>query len=724
MSDNSLINEDTKLEKVLNLHSDFPPPTYEEWRTAAEAGLKGVPFEKALVTSTYEGINLQPIYCKKDIAHLSHLEEKPGFAYYIRGTRVEGFPGHSWEICQALKYSLPEEFNRAVKHDLQKGQTAVYLVPDKATRMGLDADEAITGDVGADGVSLSTLGEVAKALQDIELEKHPIHVEAGFQALPMLAALAALLQSENKPLDEIKGSIDADPLGFLAATGQLPTTWKVLCSRMAAATGWAVRNMPLLKTIGVSGVPYHNAGASAVQELGFVLATAVEYIDRLRDEGQTIDQIAGSMRFTFAIGPFFFMETAKLRAARMLWAKIVEMYGGGKESQKMTVHGVTSYYNQTQYDPHVNMLRTTTETFSAVVGGVDSLQTNPFDETLGSPDEFSRRAARNTQIVLNEEAHLGQLIDPAGGSYYVEQLTAEVAQKAWVLFQEIEKHGGMLNALREGFPQNEIEAVAEQRRKDLAKRKTIIVGTNFFADVKEKKPGTRTPNYEQIYKLRIQQLKEQEEALTGEVHGKLCATLPCVAGGCGDEIVQAAIDTLTTGGSLGMLSGAWKTVAKAPITIKPLHLHRAAEIFEQLRDAVAAFEAKTGGKPKLFLATMGPLSQHKARADFSRGFFEVGGFDVIYPAGFETPRAAVDAALDSGTPVVVICSTDETYPELVPPITKGLKVKNPGIQVVLAGYPKDQVEAHKQTGVDAFIYMGADAVAVLSDLLKKIGVLS
>lgn len=724
MSDNSQIKEETKLEKVLNLHGDFPPPTYEEWRSAAEAGLKGVPFEKALVTPTYEGINLQPIYCKKDIAQLPHLEEKPGSGYYSRGTKVEGFPNHSWEICQAIKYSLPEEFNRAVKHDLQKGQNAIYLVPDKATLLGLDADESEIGQVGADGVSLSTLKEIAEALQDIDLGTYPIHVEAGFQALPMLAAFAALRQSENKPLKLIKGSIDADPLGFLAANGQLPTTWKVLCSRMAATTKWAAANMPLMKTIGVSGVPYHNAGASAVQELGFALATAVEYIDRLRDEDLTIDQIAGNMRFTFAIGPFFFMEIAKLRAGRMLWAKIVESYGGGRESQKTTIHGVMSYYNQTQYDPYVNMLRTTTEAFSAIVGSVDSLQTNPFDETLGLADEFSRRVARNTQIVLNEEAHLGQLIDPAGGSYYVEQLTAEVAQKAWALFREIEKRGGMLNALKEGFPQNEIEAVAEQRKKDLAKRKAIIVGMNSFADVKEKKPELRTPDYEQIYKLRIRQLKEQEDALSKEVHGKLCATLPCVAGGCGDEIVQAAVDTLTTGGSLGMLSGAWKIGAQTPITIKPLHLHRAAEIFEELRDAVAAFEAKTGAKPKLFLATMGPLSQHKARADFSRGFFEVGGFDVIYPAGFETPQAAVDAAIESGAPAVVICSTDETYPELVPTITKGLKAKNPGIQVVLAGYPKDQVETHKQTGVDSFIYLGADAVAILTDLSKKIGVLS
>ena len=721
MSDNS-IKEETKLEKVLNLCNDFPPPTYEKWRTVAEQSLKGASFEKALVTPTYDGINLQSIYCKKDVAHLPHLEEKPGFGYFSRGTRADGFLGHPWEICQAITYSLPEEFNRALKHDLQNGQTAVYLVPDIATRMGTDANEAAIGHVGGGGVSLSTLNELATALQDIDLEKYPIHVDAGFSSVPLLAALVALLQQTNKPLKQIKGSINADPLGFLATYGQLPTTWELIGPRMAAATRWAATHMPQMKTIGVSGVPYHNAGASAVQELGFVLATAVEYIDWLIKEGLTIDQIAGSMRFTFAIGSFFFMETAKLRAARMLWAKIVEAYGGNKESQKMTIHGVTSFYNQTKYDPYVNMLRTTTETFSAVIGGVDSLQTNPFDETLGLPDEFSRRAARNTQIVLNEEAHLGQLIDPAGGSYYVEQLTADVAQKSWALFQEIEKLGGMSNALKNGFPQNEIEAVAEQRRKDLAKRKAVIVGTNSFADVKEKIPTARIPDYGKFYKLRFDQLNNHKKSLTAEDHHKLSDTLTRLVGKSGDETIQAAIDTMKAGGTLGELPGVFRFNGKVPITIKPLRRHRAAEIFENLRDAVAVFETKTGAKPKLFLATMGPLSQHKARADFSRGFFEVGGFDVIYPDGFETPQAAVDAALESDAPIVVICSTDETYPELVPPITKALKEKNPGIRVVLAGYPKDQVESHKQTGVDAFIYMGADAAAVLSDLLKNIGV--
>jgi methylmalonyl-CoA mutase len=366
------------------------------------------------------------------------------------------------------------------------------------------------------------------------------------------------------------------------------------------------------------------------------------------------------------------------------------------------------------YDPYVNMLRTTTEAFSAVVGGVDSLQTNPFDETFGPPNEFSRRIARNTQIILDEEAHLDQLIDPAGGSYYVEKLTHDIAEKAWALFQEIEKRGGMLNALMEGYPQEEIETVTAKRKKDLAKRKNVMVGTNTFANVKEEKE-TKTPDYAAIRKTRVQQLKTYREAAANETINEALSRLSV-------SPVEASIEALSAGASIGDVFAAFST-GDSP-QVNPLHTYRAAEMFEELRDAVAGYEAKTGAKPKLFLATMGPLAQHKARADFSKGFFETGGFDVIYPKGFETTEAAVEAAVESQALAVVICSTDPTFPELVPPLVKGLIEKNPDITVVLAGYPKDQVDAHKQAGVGEFIFLGADAHHILSNILTRTGVLS
>gem|GEM_PF-5734 len=720
MPDNSQSKEERKHDKELNLKSDFSIPTYEEWKAVAEEHLKSVPFEEALITHTYEGIDLHPIYCQEDIKDLPHLGGKPGFGNYARGTSAEGYLTRSWEICQAIHCALPEDFNKALKRDLERGQTAVNLSLDMATRMGMDVNEAAIGDVGADGVSISNLKDLSIALKDIDLEKFPIHIDAGFSGLKVVMLLAALLKKQGKQIEKVKGSIDTDPLGFMAIHGQLPIPMEKVYQHMAQVTGWTIKNAPQIKTIGISGVPYHNAGANAVQELACTLATAVEYIDHLMERNLTIDDIAKNIRFSFGIGPFYFMEVAKLRAARMLWAKIVRTYEGNKESQKMTIHGVTSFYNQARYDPYVNMLRTFTEAFSAVAGGVDSLQTIPFDETLGQPGEFSRRMARNMQIILAEEAHLNQSIDPAGGAYYVEKLTIEAAKKTWALFQEIETYGDMFNALKQGFPQTEIETVAEKRKKDLARRETMMVGINAFANAREKKQEARVPDYKTIHKTRVQQLKAYWSTVSGKNHSKISDKLLALAGSTPRNIINAGIEALLAGAAIGeflMEPGIDK-----PPSIKPLRIHRVSEIFEVLRDAVSAYETKTGAKPLLFLASMGPLTQYKDRADFSTGFFKAAGFDVIGPQsqGFDTPSAAVEAAIESKAQVVAICSSDSTYPELVPPITKGLKEKNPDVIVVAAGYPKDHVKTYKEAGVDEFIYEGIDVHLVLSDILKGV----
>jgi methylmalonyl-CoA mutase len=720
MPDNSQNKKEIKLNKELNVKSDFSTPAYEEWKAVAEEHLKGVPFEKALISHTYEGIDLYPIYCREDIKDLPHPDEKPGFGNYARGTSAEGYLTRSWEICQAIHCALPEDFNKALKRDMERGQTAVNVTLDMATRKGVDVNEAEIGDVGADGVSISHLKDLSIALKDIDLEKFPIHIDAGFSGLKVIMLLAALLKKQGRQIEKVEGSIDTDPLGFMAIHGQLPISTEKVYQDMARVTGWAIKNAPQIKTIGISGVPYHNAGASTVQELACTLATAVDYIDHLMERNLTIDDIAGNMRFSFGIGPFFFMEVAKLRAARMLWKKIVETYEGNKESQKMTIHGVTSSYNQTRYDPYVNMLRTFTEAFSAVAGGVESLQTVPFDETFAQPDEFSRRMARNMQIVLAEEAHLDQSIDPAGGSYYVEKLTIEVAKKTWALFQEIETYGDMFNALKQGFPQTEIERVAEKRKKDLAARETKMVGINAFANAQEKKQEARVPDYKAIHKTRVQQLKAYWSTVSGKKHSEISDKLLALAGSTPGNIINEGIEALLAGATIGeflMTPG-----ISSPPSIKPLRIHRASEIFEVLRDAVNAYETKTGAKPLLFLASMGSLTQYKERADFSTDFFKVGGFDVIGPQsqGFDTPSAAVEAAIESGAQVVAICSPDATCPELVPPITKGLKEKNPGVIVVVAGDPKVHMKTYKEAGVDEFIYEGTDVHLVLSNILKGV----
>lgn len=724
-----------KLDKDVDPRRDFSPPTAEEWKAAAEKALKGAPFEKKLVTKTYEGINLQPIYTADDIKDLPHLEQKPGFDSFGRGSRPDGYLVRPWEICQSTPAATPKIFNEKLTYDMKRGQTGVILPLDKAGQTGLDSDsKAAANETGKDGVAISTLDDFSQSLDGVQPGHSPLHIIPGFSGLTSLMLLVAHLKKINKPIDNVKGSIDADPLGYLVENGGLPVSLETAYHHMAQATHWAGNCTPQLKTVGVSGLPYHNAGADAVNELAYALATGVEYIDRLLERKIDIDAITTRMRFSFGIGPFYFMEIAKLRAGRMLWARIVEAYGGSLEARKMTVHGRTSLYNQTAYDPYVNMLRTTTEAFSAVVAGVDSLQTNPFNEVFGGGDEFARRVTRNTQVLLKEESRLEQLIDPAGGSYFVEKLTHEVAEKAWKRFRDIENNGGIAKLIQNGDIQAEVNAVDEKRKADIAKRKSVIIGTNYSANVKEEKIQADFPDFNAVKKEREEVMKKFRGGRgldrTKVIDEKLVELKQELTGHNGD-IVKLGAEAFLSGATIGEVwtaLNAEKAAGTLP-TAEALKPRRASMIFEQLRDAVEAYKTKTGSAPKLFLAIMGGVSQYKARADFSQSFFEVGGFDVIYPqaesgSGFDSPEAAVDAAIASGAAVTVICSTDDTYPDLVPPITKQLKEKNPEMTVILAGYPKDQVESHKAAGVDDFIFMGANAHKILSGLLTKLGVLS
>lgn len=716
---------EVKLEKDLDLRQDFPPTTYQQWREAAEAGLKGASFEKKLVTNTYENIELQPVYTKEDLKGLSHLGNMPGFSPYVRGTKQEGYLASGWDICQELPYGTPALFNKALKNDLQRGQTAVNLILDPASRRGVDADIAPVQDVGSNGTSLSTLEDLKAALDGVDLKHCAVNISAGAVSLNSLMMLAALAQEQDVDFADLKGSVEADPYAALVADGSLKLSLDSIFMMMAKANQWAAAKAPGIKTTGCSGLPYHRAGASAVQELGFVLATAVEYLNRLMEQGLTIDEAASHIRFTFGVGSFYFMEVAKLRAARLCWSKIVESFGGSEEARKMTIHGRTSTFNQTIYDPYVNMLRTTTEAFSAVVGGVDSLHTNAFDESIREADEFSRRIARNTQIILSEETHLDNLIDPAGGSYFVESLTDKVAGEAWTLMQTIEGKGGMLKALQEGFPQAEIAAVVEKRKKDAAKRKNVMVGINMYANPKEQRLEERKPepvqiersNYMESFKMR------RIQAEVGDCMESLSLWKPegdDVAG----QLVNLGIEAFICGVTSGEVTACIGQDATQELKVQQILPIRLADMFETIREAADSYKDKTGAAPKLFLACMGPLGQYKARADFSRGFFEVGGFDVVYPnKGFATPEEAVAAAAESKAPVVVVCSTDDTYPELVPPLVKGVKAGQPNATVVLAGFPKDQVDAHRESGVDEFIYLGADAYHIISSIYQKIGVM-
>ncbi len=700
--------------------SEFTAPTYDEWRKEAEITLKGAPFEKKLISKTYEGIDLQPIYLRADGEKIEHAKSLPGFAPFVRGGNVLGQHLDGWEISQEFAFSTPKEFNSAVRTDLERGLTAVNIVLDKATRNGDDPDSAKVGEVGKGGLSIATLKDLQRALEGIDLARVPLFIRTGASAMPFAALLFALAKQGKKSLSELRGCIEMDPVGVISHEGSLPQSYEEAYREMAILTAWAAKNAPKLQTICVHARAWHEGGGNAVQELAFAIATGAEYLREMTKAGLDVNVVAPRIRFAITVGSQFFTEIAKLRAARILWADVVKAFGGNEESQKLTLHVRTSHRNKTIYDPYVNMLRTTVEAFAAVLGGSDSIAVAPFDEVIRTPDDFSRRIARNTQIILQKESHLDHVIDPAGGSWYIETYTDQLAQAAWKLFQEVEAKGGIRAALETGFPQQAVAAVAKERVKAAQTRKDTILGTNMYPNAKEKPLEVRKPDLAAIHKKRSAELAEfrtsSEQSDLTSVLDKLSQLLDSAP----ERVLDAAIAAIISGATLGEITRTIRSRDVSRPKITPVCIFRTAESYEQLRASVEA-QAAAGTRPKIFLAVMGPLKQFKARADFSAGFFQVGGFEVVYPKkGFATPEEAAKAAVESGAKVAVICSTDDTYPELVPAFVKALKAADAKQAAIVAGYPTEHIEAFKAAGVDEFIHIRANCYQILTDLLKKV----
>ncbi|ERI04314.1 methylmalonyl-CoA mutase family protein [Aneurinibacillus aneurinilyticus] len=709
-----------KIKDEKHIFTAFPRPTYEAWRQTAEKTLKGKSFEDKLMTKTYEGILLQPIYMPENLEEIPDVVRMlPGAAPYVRGTRTLGYIQQSWDVAQELSAATPEAFNRIAKHDMERGQNMIHVVLDTPTCLGRDADQ-VQSHRGK-GLSLCTKLDVAQAFADIDLEHAPLLIQSGLSAQSVLSLLIAYMREQGKSADKLCGCIGMDPLSMWVKEGILPYSLEGVYDAMSQMTLWANRHAPNLQTVFVQGHPYHDGGGNAVQEMAFSLASAVAYIRAMQERDVDIDTSALHIRFSFSLGSNFFMEIAKLRAARMLWANIVSAFGGSEASAKMKIHGRTSFWTKTVRDPYVNLLRTTTEALAGVVGGVDSLHASPFDEALGESDAFSRRLARNTQLLLEEEAHLGKTIDPAGGSWYVEVLTDQLAQKAWKLFQHIEGKGGMVRALEEGEPQRLIEEVARTRRHNINRRKDRIVGTNVYANVKEA-PIVRKMEEESVYEKWLVELAAFRSSIDVSVHR---SALDKLYDAQGEQAMEAAIEAAQAGATLQEITEAvqGRRAGTTPAIVK-IRTQRAAEPFEELRTAVDAYTERTGKRPQVFLANIGPTQSYKPRADFSAGFFEVGGFEVLADKGFNILEEAVREAAASTASIIVICSSDDMYPNIVPQLVQMLRRTLPSCTIFLAGAPQaEQWAIYKEAGVHHAITMQSDCYAVLRSLLHQKGIM-
>lgn len=616
---------------------EFQPTSYEVWKEEAVTSLKGGDFQKKLFTKTYEGITLQPIYTKADMEYIQETSTFPGREDYLRGAAAAGYIADRWDVAQAVEGAAPTQANADILHELEKGATAVNLT------------------IGRKGVVLECSDDVRALFAGVDLTKTPVYLDCGAAAQRTLS----LLSLADVDLKTLKGCVGGDPYGTLLADGRLPVTMEKLFDEMAET----VKLGAGVRTVLVDGLVYANGGATAVQEVGACMATASAYLSAMLERGIDPDTAAQSIQFRFALGANFFMEIAKLRAARMVYAQIAEAYGASEEARKLHVFARTSAFTKTAYDPYVNILRTTTEAFSGVVGGVDAMEVAPLDEPFGSSEELTRRIARNIQVMMQEEFHLTQPVDPAGGSWYVETLTAQLAESIWAYFQNIESKGGIESVILSGTLQDDVAATLAQRFKNLDTRADRAVGVNMYANVLEQKLDRPAPK-----------------------------AVPAPAG-------------------------------PAVVTAKPIEAHRWTERYEALRAKTEAWMEKTGKTLDVFLANMGPIPQHKARADFAAGFFEVAHFNMLRNDGFPTVDACADAAVKSGAPVVVICSTDATYPEIVPELARKIKTAKPDTTVLLAGAPAPEYkDAYLEAGVEDFIHVKANCYDILSKIQSTKGV--
>jgi methylmalonyl-CoA mutase len=622
-------------EKYNNLFEEFPPVSTQQWMDKITADLKGADYNKKLVWKTNEGIDVQPFYRAENLENLDYLNSLPGEFPFVRGTKKNN---NEWLVRQSIVVKDFAEANKKALNYLMRGVDSLAFVFNECVEI--------------------TVADLAVLLNDVCLSAVEVNFVCKCCSCKVAKVFAEFVKQGNYDPKTVRASVEYDPFGKYALTGKFKKGQDFAVEK-AIESITATAELTKFKTLAVNGKNFGNAGSSIVQELAYSLALGAEYLTTLTEAGLEVDAVAKKMKFNLSVSANYFLEIAKLRAARMLWAQIVKAYEPKCEcSPRMTIHAETGSWNKTVYDAYVNMLRTQTEAMSASLGGADSITVLPFNAAYEESNEFSDRIARNQQLLLKEESHFSKIADPAAGSYYLEELTASIADQAWKLFLEVQEKGGYLAALREGFIQAEIKKMAGKRDMNIATRRENLLGVNQF------------PNFTE----------------------KLDAEL--------DAAVFAATDLTAEGAEIE--------------TLKP---YRGAQAFEALRYKTDVY-AKTNKRPLAFMLTIGNLGMRKARAQFACNFFAVAGFDVLDNNGFKTVEEGVEAARKAGAAIVVICSSDDEYAELAPAAFDAIGGK---AIFVVAGAPACTEEL-KAKGIANYINVKSNLLAELKTYQSTLGI--
>jgi methylmalonyl-CoA mutase len=693
----------------------------DQWKKAAEKEVKG----KDLTWNTPEGIAVKPLYTAQDAGDPG----LPGFAPFTRGVRASMYAGRPWTIRQYAGFSTAEESNAFYRRNLAAGQKGLSVAFDLATHRGYDSDHPrVVGDVGKAGVAIDSVEDMKILFDGIPLDQMSVSMTMNGAVIPILAFFIVAGEEQGVDQAQLDGTIQNDILKeFMVRNTYIypPEPSMRIVSDIIAYTS---AHMPKFNSISISGYHMHEAGATAVQELAFTIADGKEYVQRAMESGLDIDAFAGRLSFFFGIGMNFFMEVSKLRAARTLWHRVMDELGAKDERSKMLrTHCQTSGVSLQEQDPYNNVIRTTIEAMAATLGGTQSLHTNALDEAIALPTDFSARIARNTQIVLAEESGITKVVDPLGGSYYVEALTAELVDQAWKIIGEVDALGGMTKAVASGMPKRLIEEAAAARQARVDKGEDVIVGVNKYKLATEDQLDTLEVDNDFVRQGQIARLAATRAARD---EAACQAALMALTEGAkaNANLLALAVEAARARATLGEISDAMEAVfgryATTPVPVQGIYgsAHEFDKRWAQVLDGVASVGRRLGRKPKLLVAKMGQ-DGHDRGANVIASAFSDMGFDVISGPLFQTPEETVVLALQHDVDAVGASSLAAGHKTLIPELVKGLRAAGRGDIKVIAGgvIPPQDYDFLREAGVQGIYGPGSNVVECAADVLTLLG---
>ncbi len=697
-----------------------------DWKAAAEKEVKG----KDLTWHTAEGIDVKPLYTAEDVTTDPGL---PGFAPFTRGVRASMYAGRPWTIRQYAGFSTAEESNAFYRRNLAAGQKGLSVAFDLATHRGYDSDHPrVVGDVGKAGVAIDSVEDMKILFDGIPLDQMSVSMTMNGAVIPILAFFIVAGEEQGVERKLLDGTIQNDILKEFMVRNTYIYPPEPSMRIISDIFGYTSREMPKFNSISISGYHMQEAGATQVQELAFTIADGAEYVRYGVASGLDIDKFAGRLSFFFAIGMNFFMEIAKLRAARVLWHRVMTNLGAKDERSKMLrTHCQTSGVSLTEQDPYNNVMRTTIEAMAAMLGGTQSLHTNALDEAIALPTDFSARIARNTQIVIQEETGMTKVVDPLGGSYYVEALTQELVDKAWEIIERVEKEGGMAKAVAAGWPKAMIEEAAAARQARVDRGEDVIVGVNKYRlkdeDLLETLEVDNTKVREaQVARInRVKASRDEAACQTALTALRRGAAAPQ---SIDNNLLALAVEAARARATLGEISSAmevsFQRYATQPTPVKGVYAapYAGDDRWQQVLDGVKAVERRMGRKPKLLVAKMGQDGHDRGANVIASAFGDM-GFDVVSGPLFQTPEETVVLALDSGVDVVGASSLAAGHKTLIPELIHKLKEAGRGDIKVIAGgvIPPQDYQYLRDAGVQGIYGPGSNVVECAADVLRLLG---